>query len=190
LLDELSTFLDEDVHLVDRFTRIIAGWRAAVPDCTAVSIILNADDQDDALVLAGQSDDGSAGRVVSSLLVPLGRFGTTDAELRLDLSSARAFDHVLAALGPLLALDGRAARTDDGDRTDRARAAPPMLAAQAQRNQAVGVLLHRHGGSVAAARIRLDALASTAGRTVADIAAELVAATRRADADEPSAAGS
>jgi hypothetical protein len=115
--------------------------------------------------------------VVSSLSVPLGRSGGSEAVLRLDASTPRAFDHALAALGPLLAVDGRVAHLDRG-----APAGPAiLLAAEAVRNQAIGVLLHQHGGSVAAAGIRLDALAAIAGRSVSEVAAELVAGTRRTD---------
>jgi hypothetical protein len=140
--------------------------------------VLRPDHRDGPLVLVDRAVDGSAPpSVVSSLSVPLGPSGGSDAVLRLDASTPRAFDRALAVLGPLLAADGRVAQLDHG----APAALAVLLAAEAIRNQAIGVLLHQHGGSVAAARMRLDALASVAGRSASDIAAELVAATRRAD---------
>jgi hypothetical protein len=139
--------------------------------------VLRPDHRDGPLVLVDHPVDGSAPTVVSSLSVPLGRSGGSDAVLRLDARTPRAFDRALAVLGPLLAVDGRVAELDRGPPV----ALAVLLAAEAIRNQAIGVLLHRHGGSVAAAGIRLQALASIAGRTAADVAAELVASTRRAD---------
>jgi hypothetical protein len=184
LLEELSGYLEDEVDLAGRFETIVAGWRAAVPGCTSVAIVLRPDHRDGPLVLVDRPVDGSAPAVVSSLSVPLGWSGGSDAVLRLDASTPRTFDRALAELGPLLAADGRVARLDHG----APAALAVLLAAEAVRNQAIGVLLHQHGGSVAAAGIRLDALAATAGRSTSDVAAELVAATRRTEPDLPPAA--
>ena len=197
----MSRLIDGDVDLRRSFQRVAAAWRAAVPGCVAVAVTVHNEHGGEVLTLTDhgpdhRSDHGpdrvrddAQGDVVSALSMSFVGAGGLAAVVRLDASTTRTFDPLLAVLGPLLAggvgpavLVRRRLVTDavTDAATDAAAdpAAADVLAGEAVRNQAIGVLLHRHGGTVEQASYRLRALAGTEGRAVADVATDLVAGVR------------
>jgi hypothetical protein len=180
LLDDLSTMLDDDIDLDVGFGLVVAGWRAAVDDPVTVSIAVYHDDGSTALVLTDTADAAAsraAGDVASTLSIPLAAAGGLAAVLRLGASAPLAFKPLRTDIGPLLAAGGPVP-VDTRDRAAAGRQHPgpaDMLALEALRNQAIGVLLHGHGGSPEHASARLGALADSRIQSVAEVAAELVA---------------
>lgn len=186
LLQDLSALIDGNADLNAGFARVVAGWRAAVDDSLTVSIAVHHDDGSTALVLIDAGADRPAGHAASSLSIPLGAADDLTAVLYLDAGVPSALDRLRTDIAPLFdagALAGvTRGRAVAGDR-DQAAADP--LAAERLRNQAIGVLLHRHGGSGEDASARLRALAAERTQSVAETAAEVVAA---AAGDDPGSA--
>jgi hypothetical protein len=173
LLDDLSAALDDDVDLRAGFGLVVAGWRVAVDDPVTVSIAVQPDDGSPALVLT-DAVDRSAGAGASSLSIPLGAAGGRTVVLRLDASAPFALDRLRAGIGSEPIPDAGVARVPAAGSQDRVPV--DRLVAEGLRNQAIGVLMHRHGGSRERAGARLRALARATPQTVAAAAGEVVAA--------------
>ncbi len=172
LLDDLSAALDDDVDLRAGFGLVVAGWRVAVDAPVTVSITVQPDDDSPALVLT-DAVDRSAG--ASSLSIPLAAAGGHTVVLRLDASTPLALDPLRAGIGSEPIPDAGVVRVPAAaGGQDRGPADP--FAAEGLRNQAIGVLMHRHGGSREHASARLRALASAKPQTAAAAAGEVVAA--------------
>jgi hypothetical protein len=170
LLDHLSALLDDGVDLGAGFRRVAAGWRVAIPDCVGVSLAVHHNAGSPVLVLT-DNPGLVPGTAASSVSIPLAGAGGLSAVLHLDASTPLAFAPLLAGAGPVLAGAARGTGVRPG---------AVELAADAVRNRAIGMLLHRYGGSPEQAGERLHGLADGSGRTVAEVAVEMLAAPHRA----------
>lgn len=185
LVEELTPLLDRGLDLESQFEQMAADWRALVPGCTAAVLTLR---DGGGVVLFSLSHDAADGSTAGhgaarTVTVPLATVDGLTVVLQMNLATDQAAADLLGQLDPLLGTCGLTAEPDDD--------CSPMIPSEATtvglptgpspRDDAITVLMARHGGTALEAAARLRILAAAEGRDVAAVAQDLA----RPDARRP-----